>query len=443
MSAALAVAAVALSGAGLVSAGFSDSGPRALRVAMAAALGLGTWSAAYAAALLAFGPGAMLAKDAAVAAFGLSLLLWPRPERKKNFFFREGGDHTSTPRWVWALFAAACLVAAVLFVEHTRRFPDGGWDAWMVWNLRARFLARAGGGFRAAFSPAMLFFAHQDYPFLLPGLVAQGFVLRGAEAAWIPAGIAFAFGALAVALLTLSLRWRLGGLWGALGGLALLAMPCFPTFASNQQSDVPLAVYLVVAATLLFSRDHLLAGFAAGLAMWTKNEGSLYVACLLAAWLWRERDFRGVARFAIGALPLVALLAYFKLSVAPPTDLAALSTRASLLQHALDPERWGLVALLTLRRVVYFQDFALWTVAESLLLLLWVRKRPPTTLGTMLFLACLAYGPIYVLQPHRLDWIYRTSADRLFIQLWPLAVMATAIHLSGAAKDPARTTART
>ncbi|HUJ27365.1 MAG TPA: hypothetical protein VLW85_15175, partial [Myxococcales bacterium] len=309
--------------------------------------------------------------------------------------------------------------------------------------LRARFLARAGDGFRAAFSPDMLFFAHQDYPFLLPGLVAQGFLLRGFEAAWIPAGIALLYGALAVALLTLSLRWLLGDLWGALGGLALAAMPCFPTFASNQQSDVPLAVYLIIAATLLLGRDFVLAGFAAGLAMWTKNEGSLYVACLVVAWLWRERDWKVVERFALGAAPLVALLVYFKLAVAPPTDLAALSTKASVVQHALDLKRWGLLALLTLRRLVYFQDFALWTMAEALLLLLWVRKRPPTTLGTMLFLACLAFGPIYVLQPHRLDWIYRTSADRLFIQLWPLAVMATAIHLGGAAKAPAQTTART
>jgi hypothetical protein len=206
---------------------------------------------------------------------------------------------------------------------------------------------------------------------------------------------------------------------------------------------VPLAVYLLVSMALLAGRAPVLAGFAAGLAMWTKNEGSLYVACLALAMLWRERDPRQLLRFALGAAPVAALLAAFKLGLAPPTDLAALSTRASVLQHAFDPARWGLLALLTLRRIVYFQDFALWAVAEVLLLLLWIRKRPPTTFGTMLFLACAAYGPIYVLQPHHLDWIYRTSADRIFIQLWPAAVLATLLHLSGAARSPAQTTART
>jgi hypothetical protein len=343
---------------------------------------------------------------------------------------------------VWGLLGVACAVATAAFIEHPRRFPDGGWDGWMVWNLRARFLTRGGDGFRAAFSPDMLFYAHQDYPFLLPGLVTQGFLLRGAESPWIPAGFGWLYGALAVGLLTLSLRWLRGGPWGALGGVALAAMPCFPTFASNQQSDVPLAVYLLVSMVLVCGRSFWLAGVAAGLAMWTKNEGSLYAACIAAAMLWRERDLKALVRFALGAAPFAALLLGFKLGVAPPTDLAALSTRQSVVAHALDLRRWGEVALLTLRRVVYFQDFALWALAQVLLLILWVRKRPGSVPGTALFLACVAFAPIYVLQPHRLDWIYRTSADRLFIQLWPAAVLATLLHLS-AATAPAQTTART
>src|SRR5262249_20326310 len=97
----------------------------------------------------------------------------------------------------------------------------------------------------------------------------------------------------------------------------------------------------------------------------------------------------------------------------------------------------------TLRRIVYFQDFGLWAAAEVLLLLLVIRKRPGTVAGTALFFACLAYAPIYVLQPHRLDWIYRTSGDRMFRQLWPAAVLATLLPLADAAKDRAQTTART
>src|SRR5205823_14020915 len=116
---------------------------------------------------------------------------------------------------------AAAALATVLFVEHTLRYPDGGWDAWAIWNLRARFLARAGEGFYAAFSPELLFWAHPDYPLLLPGIVAQGFFLARGEPLWIPAAAAYAFAVLVVALLGAAAGALRGPVWGAFAALAL------------------------------------------------------------------------------------------------------------------------------------------------------------------------------------------------------------------------------
>jgi hypothetical protein len=430
--------AIALFGAGAVAAGFphraGSTAERAFRAAVALALGIGAWSAAYAASRMASG-GVGPAKDLALAAIGAALLMAFR-RREPAAPVPAGPD--AAPRWLWLLFALSCGVAAAAFVEHTVRFPDGGWDAWMIWNLRARFLARA-ADLRSAFSPDMAFLAHQDYPWLVPGVVAQAFAAFG-ESRVVPAMVAAVFGALAVAVVAFALARNCGARWGLFGGLAVTTLPCFAVFASNQQSDVPLAVYLVIAAALVASarsrRELALAGFAAGLGMWTKNEGSLYAACLLAALLWRTRDLGGAAAFVAGAAPCAALLAWFKLGLAPPNDLAAFSTAGTLLHNALDLRRWGELALIALRRIVYFQDFALWVLAETLLLLLFVRRQPPSVVGTALFLACAAFAPIYALQPHRLDWIFRTSADRILIQLWPAAVVATAPSL-------ARTTART
>lgn len=428
--------AIALFGAGAVAAGFphrAASGvERGFRAALAVALGIGAWSAGYAGWLMASGA-AGATKDLALAAAGAGLLITFRRREPALQRHAEGA-----PRWLWLLFALSCAVAAAAFVEHTLRFPDGGWDAWMIWNLRARFLARA-ADFRSGFSPHMAFLAHLDYPWLVPGAVAQAFAAFG-ESRAVPAAAAAIFAALAVAVVALALARRFGARWGLFGGLAVTTLPCFAVFASNQQSDVPLAVYLAIAAALIASagsrRELALAGFAAGLGIWTKNEGSLYAGCLFLALLWRTRDLRGAGAFALGALPGAALLAWFKLGLAPPNDLAAFSTGSTLLHNALDLRRWGELSLLTLRRIVYFQDFALWVLAEALLLVFFVRRQPPSVLGTALFLACAAYAPIYALQPHRLDWIFRTSADRILIQLWPVAVLATAPFL-------ARTTART
>ncbi len=431
----MSILALLLSGAGLVAAGMrdraSDGIERGFRAALAIALGTGAWAASYAAWRMAFGtPGA--AKDVVLALTGAAALAAFRRRLPVPAQGRE-----PAPRWLCALFASACAVAAAAFVEHTVRFPDGGWDAWMIWNLRARFLARA-ADLHSAISPAMAFLAHQDYPWLLPGAVAQAFSTFG-ESRMVPAAIAALFGALAVAVVTLGVARAHGARWGLLGGLAVVTLPCFATFASNQQADVPLAVYFAIAAALMTSarsRTELaLAGFSAGLGMWTKNEGVLYAACLGIAWIWRTRDLRGALAFAAGALPCAALLAWFKLGLAPPNDLAAFSTRATILENALDWRRWAELLVLTARRVVYFQDFGFWVLA-GVLLLWFLRKRPFSVLGTALFLACAAYGPIYALQPHRLDWIFRTSADRILTQLWPVAVLATMPAL-------ARTTART
>ena len=133
----LAVLAIALPGAGLVAWGFPEraatSADRALRISIALALGLGTWSAAYAAARMTGIP--PLAKDLFLVALGAGLLFASRG--------RPAGAEApaeAAPRWLWILFFAACAISIGAFVEHDWRFPDGGWDAWMIWNLRARFL---------------------------------------------------------------------------------------------------------------------------------------------------------------------------------------------------------------------------------------------------------------------------------------------------------------
>jgi len=341
----LAAGAVLLSGIALTSLGFARraEGPidRALQAALALALGLGTWSASYAATLLAFGPRWVVAKDALLAIAGAAALAWRR---------KAAGEPTSPPAdssprkqnsllfRLWTAFGVAAVVAVGAFLQSTLRNPDGGYDAFQIWNLRARFLARGGDGFRAAFSSGMELWAHADYPWLVPGVVAQAFLLGGTESPLIPAAVAAVFAALTVAIPSLALARERGTRWGLLGGIALLTTPCFAVFSAHQESDVPLAVYLAAAAALLVLADRdsrearrllLLAGFAAGLGAWTKNEGALYAACLAAGLAVHSRRLRAVGWFVAGTLPAGALVLAFKGAVAPPTDLVAFSTASS------------------------------------------------------------------------------------------------------------------
>lgn len=419
--------AIVLCGAGLVAAGFPSraaSAPsRLLRLAAGAALGIGVDSAYFAARLMASGkpPGAI--DEAMLCGGGAALWVAFRSRRREP---EAPSQRAPAPRWTWALFTTASVLAAAAFVEHTLRFPDGGWDAWMIWNVRARFLVRA-ADYRTAFSPDLLYIMHQDYPWLLPGAVAHGFASAG-ESPLVPVLFAGAFGILAVAVVGFRLAELHGARWGLLGALAVLTFPRFLISVADQQSDVPLAVYLALASALVSAagspRQLWLAGFVAGLGMWTKNEGSLYAAALLGAFLVRERDPRRAAMFVLGALPCAALLLWFKTTLAPANDLAAFSTPAGMLRNALDVRRWGELLYLVVRRIVYFQQFGFWLVAAVVAILFLSRRRQPPALLALLG-ACAAFGCVYLLQGvHDLDPLFRTSADRLVVQMWPAFVLA-------------------
>jgi 4-amino-4-deoxy-L-arabinose transferase-like glycosyltransferase len=293
-----------------------------------------------------------------------------------------------------------------------------------------------------------LLWAHQDYPLLLPGAVAQGFLMVGSEPRWLPAAVAFVFAALTVAVLASALGALRTPDTGLLGAIALLTTPCFVGFAANQQSDVPIGAFLLATSALLATgietgkgRLFALAGVCASLAAWTKNEGALYAACLAAALVavpwgaWRERR-RALLRFASGALPVFLLLAWFKLRVSHVNDLLHTASGSSL----LDLHKWGTLAAVLLRRLVYFQNWSLWLVAE-LVVLVAVLPRVPAqpaarVVGLALAGALAGTAVVYVLQPHELLWFVRASFDRILIQLWPSILLATFLALIPKAPSP-------
>ena len=441
----LALGAAAAIGCGVTSLAFGDRPAGAFRLVLGLGFGCAISSAAWAAALLVgfTSTGTRIGKDAALLAIG-AVLLWRQPRAAQPSVSVPPRSDRSAPRWLQIAFASASAVAAGLLVEHTARYPDGGWDAWMIWNLRARFLYRAGPAFRAAFSPDLVFWAHQDYPWLVPGLVAQGFFAAGSESPAVPALIAAACAALAVALLVLTLCERRGAEWGLLGGLVLVSTPCFVTFAANQQSDVPLgAMFLLGTCTLVVALERddarlfVLAGAGASMAAWTKNEGALYLLALAAALL-LHGPRRRAGLFLLGAAPIAALFAGFKLFVAHANDLTRSGDTA--LARATDLHRWGALGLAALRRLVYFQNWGLWLLAAIAACALMPRPWRPATrvLLTAVALSLGALAPIFILQPHPLLWFFRTAIDRLLIQLWPTAILAVMLSLA-----PAKATART
>ncbi len=321
------------------------------------------------------------------------------------------------PIWLAVACGAAALIVTALFIEHSIRYPEGGWDAVAIWNLRARALYGAPHDLARVFTPELPA-QHPDYPLLLPGLIAHGWFLSGTRTQLVPIAISFLFAvACAVAL------GRRGGLAAA---ILLLGTPEFLTLAWNQYADLKLAALLLVAVVMASDGRLLAAGLAAGLGAYTKNEGLVWLVTLALAVLIAS-GWRSAVRMLAGAALPLALLAYFKLRWAPPNDLIAQTSASALARRA--PRR----LLLVLRGFAWqIMDFGKWGIALPLVLAAWIarwRRRERNVAALFCALSLLALFGIYLATPHDPIEHMATSLDRLIFQLWPSIIYATVVSL--------------
>src|SRR5713101_6323539 len=195
------------------------------RLVLGAGLGIGLCSACFFAGLLSGVPGLLLEALLLLGAGIAVALRW----KTARCLLCEDPDYT-TPDRVLTVALGGVLVLLLLldvlaFASTTARGPHGGWDAWAIWNLRARFLYRAGdAAWRDAFTE-VIDWTHPDYPLLLPTFIARTWKLMGAESQTVPIALACFFSFGTVALLTASLSMLRGLRQGLLAGLAMAASP--------------------------------------------------------------------------------------------------------------------------------------------------------------------------------------------------------------------------
>src|SRR6185312_14052577 len=129
-----------------------------------------------------------------------------------------------------------------------------------------------------------------------------------------------------------------------------------------QDADTPLGFYFLATLVLLVLHDRrvsegrpsrgllLLAGLAAGLAAWTKNEGMLFLIAVVAVRFVVEARARGwrlpvreAVIFGLGALPILLVLVYFKTQPAPANDLVVGQGLRETSARLLDLRRYGMI----------------------------------------------------------------------------------------------------
>jgi hypothetical protein len=334
--------------------------------------------------------------------------------------------------------------AAILFTRLTLLDPHGQWDAWAIWNLRARFLWRAGPDWAQVFTTAPGW-SHPDYPLLLPLSVVRLWWYAGIETTMGPALLAALFTCSTVALLVSALWVVAGSTAGILGGLALIGLPAFVVHGASQYADTPLGFFILASVTLVCLRHCLpappgaatvLAGVAAGLAAWTKNEGVLFAVALLVSTgvvAAQRAGPPGAARelglLGCGLLPVLSVVLAFKAWVSLGSGQLAGATRGVGVR-VLDLGRYWEVALGLRRGLIALGDGALFGPAWLLVLYLALVGVRPSALARLetrvavlaLGLVLGGYAAAYVVTPVNLRWHLDASASRLWLHLWPSLV---------------------
>ena len=335
--------------------------------------------------------------------------------------------------------AVLALVVAAQATEYARS-PHGQWDAWAIWNQKARFLLRGGADdWRGMLS---IPWANPGHPMLVSSSVARLWAYAGSESTLIPAVLAGLF-AVAIAMVVIAaLDPKRPQAW--LAGALVLAPATFVHQVAAQTADLPLAFFVVV--TLVKLRDYLsgrdapelpgslvVAGLFAGLAAWTKNEGLVLVVGASAVLLWAvlaRRRVTDVGWWGTGlAIPVVTVL-WYKVVVAPvaPEYMPATETVASVAGRLFDPARLAVILSEATGFLVRWGGPFAAGVLPVVIGVAVAASVPRRSTPLRYLLATLAimfagYVSLWVSAPFDASWLVTTTFDRLIVQLWPTFVI--------------------
>jgi len=358
---------------------------------------------------------------------------------------------THSPRLsVNFLQIAILMIAGFVFissflgvVNYARQRARGDWDAWMIYNRAARFIYRGQEAWQDAFSKDMDVIFHADYPPLLGLNIASRWDILSEETAYVPMfqGLLFSLASLVLCFGALTSLKSLGQ--ASLGMILLGGVSFFLHESGRQIADVPLAFYMLSSIVFLFfyyreKRAVLIAfaGFTAGLAAWTKNEGIYFLLAstgvLVIAAFWK-RSFQGLLLYFIGLLLPLALLFYFKFQLAPPSEYLS-GGSSKIIQDLMDVSR---------HRMIFdsFKNFFLhgggWNnvgifVILCVYFLLFysrVQANQDAVFIGLAILACqiMGYYVFYLISPYDLKWHLAYSLGRLFVHIYPSIVFVVLV----------------
>jgi hypothetical protein len=412
-----------------------------LKASLAIGFGFGVTSCLYFLVLLFVGTSqTALILFEAVSIFVLLLLTYGKRAENNHICAKTHEKPALQTRYEKMLsiaFYSVLVCASANFILIALRLPGGGWDAWAIWNLHARFIFRGGEHWTDVFSSLLSPSTHPDYPFLVPLTVARIWKYLGHETQLVPVIVGMVFIFATAGLIYSALTILRSKSQGLLAGLFLFSNLSFIILGTYQYADVPMGFFFLGSFVLILMQERFpenyglsfLAGATAGFAGWTKNEGllflvSLFISRLMVIFLSHDRNIhkKQLLSFILGSIPALEIIAYFKVNFAPQSDLLQGQGFAQVIDKLGQVSRYVQILKASLAVIIP-------VLPQVILLLVYPlclginrddknRINVATLVITMFFMAC-GYILIYVITPYELSWHLETSQSRLLLQLWP------------------------
>lgn len=347
--------------------------------------------------------------------------------------------------WLTLLAGLALMGASVIVTIHALVFPIYEWDAFAIWALKAKVLAaRPVRECTDYFQDATLSYSHQDYPLLVPFLMAG---VYGAIGEINESAGRIIFPIIYIGFVTLlfgGLRRLLPLRHAAILTAATACVPALLRWSGAGIADPALSLFQLGAVLYLtawldrfHTQDIFLAGAFSAAAAFTKNEGlallilNAFIAIVFSIHGADRRRWLTLAWVAAGAAILVLPWFIYRQRL-PKTHenyvghltIDTISTNAprlslilpAILRQFTDLKQWGpLWLLLPLAASHTSNAFA---------------RRSTAAGWSLLLLHLMLYVIIYLITPWDPVMQMNASLDRLLLHILPTVVILISLHMT-------------
>ena len=315
------------------------------------------------------------------------------------------------------------FLIVLLFFFRCLRFPDGAWDAFAIWNLKAKFLACGNESWLEMFSD-YYDYIHCDYPLFLPCVVARLFNYAHGTVTIIPLILSCFFSINCFILTYLYLKQFKNHYYAIFALCVLVFSPNILNESSNQYSDIPLAVYFLISLYEIIIWDikskklPWICIIISSLSFWIKNEGAPWfiIYCLLILFYMYKKEgkqknyFKKYMKVITVSFPVLITILSVKYLANFTNDLVlGFSER---LKQILILERYKEI-------IAYYFSFIkthFWiAIIPTILISKFIDNRycKYKYLLYLILFMYICYFFIYLITPHNLEWHLECSFSRI------------------------------